>query len=59
MKRTVMTGLCVAAAAAMTGPAWGQATVPGDKSSLYYRIGGGEPVSRAANPGSGSADRRA
>lgn len=51
MKRTVMTGLCAAAMAATTGPAWGQTTVPGDKSSLYYRIGGGEPVSRAANPG--------
>src|SRR4051812_7199278 len=24
--------------------------VPGEKSLLYYKMGGGEPVSRAANP---------
>ena len=41
---------CVAAAALATETAHAQAVVPADKSTLYYRIGGGEPVSRPANP---------
>lgn len=32
-------------------PAAADLLVPGEKSELYYKIGGGEPVSRSANPG--------
>ena len=49
--RQAPAALACALASLMAGPAGGQAVVPGDKSQLYYRIGGGEPVSRAANPG--------
>lgn len=38
-------------AVALASAADAQTVVPGDKSLLYYRIGGGEPVSRPANPG--------
>lgn len=50
MKRFVMRLLCVCVAATATCAATAQAVVPGDKSILYYRMGGGEPVSRPANP---------
>lgn len=47
-----LTAAAVACAATWTvaGRAAAQATVPADKAMLYYRIGGGEPISRAANP---------
>lgn len=51
MKQTIRAAICVLAATAAAGEAAAQAVVPGDRSSLYYRIGGGEPVSRPANPG--------
>jgi len=50
MKHIVMRLGCAIVVCCLAGPAAAQAAVPGDKSLLYYRIGGGEPVSRPANP---------
>ena len=50
MKRAMTTLAIAGATCALAGPAASQAVVPGDKSLLYYKIGGGEPVSRPANP---------
>lgn len=44
--------LAAASAGLSAGTATAQAVVPSDKSILYYKIGGGEPVSRPANPAS-------
>ena len=50
MKRA-MTKLAIAGVTCtLAGTAASQAVVPGDQSLLYYKIGGGEPVSRPANP---------
>jgi integrating conjugative element protein (TIGR03755 family) len=46
----VTTASVLAGLMAMPIHAAGQPTVPGDRSILYYKIGGGEPVSRPANP---------
>lgn len=56
MKNSVLTKLILATL--LSGVALTPATiraqqlVPGQQSALYYKIGGGEPLSRAANPGS-------
>lgn len=50
MKQTMTKLACAAVACMLAGAAAGQAVVPSDKSILYYKIGGGEPVSRPANP---------
>lgn len=50
MKRTMTKLASAAVACTLAGTAAAQTVVPGDKSLLYYRIGGGEPVSRPANP---------
>ena len=44
MKRTMTKLACAAVACMLAGAAAGQAVVPSDKSILYYKIGGGEPV---------------
>jgi len=50
MKRFVTRLTWAVIAAALASHAAAQAVVPGDKSVLYYKIGGGEPISRPANP---------
>ncbi len=50
MKRSMTKLASAAVACTLAGTAAAQTVVPGDKSLLYYRIGGGEPVSRPANP---------
>lgn len=42
----------VIAALILAAPAWSQNLLPGERSTVYYKIGGGEPLSHAANPGS-------
>jgi integrating conjugative element protein (TIGR03755 family) len=44
------TSLVTAALMALAIHAAAEPVVPGDRSILYYKIGGGEPVSRPANP---------
>jgi integrating conjugative element protein (TIGR03755 family) len=50
MKRIMTRLTCATIVAAAASHAAAQAVVPGDKSILYYKIGGGEPISRPANP---------
>ena len=50
MKRAMKKLAIAGVTCTLAGTAAGQAVVPGDQSLLYYKIGGGEPVSRPANP---------
>jgi len=50
MKRIKTTLLCAAVLSPLANPVTAQTVVPGDKSILYYKMGGGEPISRPANP---------